>query len=68
MKAKGDKLNKPILVVRDRRTGAIAAHAVECKGAGDNWACTQTVEDIVEMGYDGESVVTKCDQEPAIKK
>ena len=68
LKAKGDKLNKPIIVVHDRRSGAIAAHAVECKETGDKWACTRTVEDAVEMGYDGESVVTKCDQEPAIKK
>ena len=68
LRSKGERTNKPIVVVHDRKSGGVAAHAVESKGTGDKWACPRIIEDTVEMGYDGEAIVTKCDQEPAIKR
>jgi len=56
----------PVLVGKDRATGALVAHAVPEKGAGLEWTAKQVCRDLVKLGIGGQ-VVLKADQEPALK-
>jgi len=55
----------PVLVGKDRGSGAIVAHAVPEKGAGLQWTAKQLCRDLVKLGIGGQ-VVIKGDQEPAL--
>ena len=62
MNDKGEK--HPIAIV-DRKTKAVMAHMVQCKGAKDDWAIKKVLLDIEDFGYAGAKIVVKSDQEPA---
>ena len=63
---KGDKMNRPMVVVEDRETGTIVAHMCSQKGPGDKWIVGRIGKDIEEMGYGGARIILKCDQESPI--
>ena len=54
----------PILIVKDRRTKAIAAHPMPAKGASHPYPAKALLGDIERLGY--KRVVVESDQEPAI--
>ena len=54
--SKGEKMNRPMIVVEDRETEAIFAHMCSQKGPGDKW--------IVRYGCT--RIILKCDQENPI--
>ena len=64
--SKGEKMNRPMIVVEDRETGAIVAHMCSQKGPGDKWIVRRIGKDIEEMGYGGVRIILKCDQESPI--
>ena len=55
----------PVLVGKDRETGALISHVVPEKGAGLEWTAKHVCRDLVKLGIGGK-VVLKADQEPAI--
>ena len=63
---KGDKMNRPMVVLEDRETGTIVAHMCSQKGPGDKWIVGRIGKDIEEMGYGGARIILKCDQESPI--
>ena len=67
-KEQEDRRNKPVAVVQDRLTVAIAAHMAKCKGLGDKWTAGIIESDTQVFGHAGIHVISKCDQEPAIVK
>ena len=64
--SKGEKMNRPMIVVEDRETGAIVAHMCSPKGPGDKWIVRRIGKDLEEMGYGGARIILKCDQENPI--
>ena len=64
--SKGEKMNRPMIVVEDRETGAIVAHMCSQKGPGDKWIVRRIGKDLEEMGYGGARIILKCDQESPI--
>ena len=64
--SKGEKMNRPMIVVEDRETGAIFAHMCSQKGPGDKWIVRRIEKDLEEMGYGGTRIILKCDQENPI--
>ena len=64
--SKGEKMNRPMIVVEDRETAAIVAHMCSQKGPGDKWIFRRIGKDIEEMGYGGARIILKCDQENPI--
>ena len=64
--SKGEKMNRPMIVVEDRETGAIFAHMCSQKGPGDKWIVRRIGKDLEEMGYGGTRIILKCDQENPI--
>ena len=56
----------PVLVMRDRETRPLSAHAVPLKGAVMEWTAQQVVCDLERLGHDGR-IVIGCDQEAALK-
>ena len=63
---KGERMNKPMIVIEDRETGAIVAHMCSQKGPGDKWIVRRIGKDLEEMGYGGTRIILKCDQENPI--
>ena len=61
-----DKLSFPVMVGKDRKTGAVIAHKVEAKGKGNGYIVKRLITDLEELGYGGTKVIIKCDQENAI--
>lgn len=62
-----DKAEKyPIIAITDRKTKAVMAHMVQCKGIKDDWAVRKVLLDIEDFGYAGAKIVIKNDQEPAM--
>ena len=59
-------MNRPMIVVEDRETGAIVAHMCSQKGPGDKWIVRRIGKDLEEMGYGGARIILKCDQESPI--
>ena len=59
--SKGERMNKPMIVIEDRETGAIVA-----QGPGDKWIVRRIGKDLEEMGYGGTRIILKCDQENPI--
>ena len=59
-------MNRPMIVVEDRETGAIFAHMCSQKGPGDKWIVRRIGKDLEEMGYGGTRIILKCDQENPI--
>ena len=64
--SKGEKMNRPMIVVEDRETGAIFAHMCSQKGIGDKLIVRRIGKDLEEMGYGGTRIILKCDQENPI--
>ena len=64
--SKGERMNRPMIVVEDRETRAIVAHMCSQKGPGDKWIVRRIGKDIEEMGYGGARIIRKCDQENPI--
>ena len=56
----------PELVMRDRETRLVSAHAVPMKGAVVEWTARQVVRDLERLGHHGRSVI-RCDQEAALQ-
>ena len=65
---KGERMNKPMIVIEDRETGAIVAHMCSQKGPGDKWIVRRIGKDLEEMGYGGTRIILKCDQENPISR
>ena len=63
---KGERMNRPMIVIEDRETGAIVAHMCSQKGPGDKWIVRRIGKDLEEMGYGGTRIILKCDQENPI--
>ena len=61
--SQGEKMNRPMIVVEDRETGAIVAHMCSQKGPGVKWIVRRIGKDLEEMGYGGARIILKCDQE-----
>ena len=59
-------MNRPMIVIEDRETGAIVAHMCSQKGPGDKWIVRRIGKDLEEMGYGGTRIILKCDQENPI--
>jgi len=55
----------PVLVGKDRGSGAIVAHVVPEKGAGLEWTAKQVCRDLMKLGLSGQ-IALKGDQEPAL--
>ena len=64
--SKGEKMNRPTIVIEDRETGVIVAHMCSHKGPGDKWIVRRIGKDLEEMGYGGARIILKCDQENPI--
>ena len=64
--SKGEKMNRTMIVVEDRETGAIFAHTCLQKGPGDKWIVRRIGKDLEEMGYGGTRIIFKCVQENPI--
>ena len=64
--SKGEKMNRPMIVVEDRETGTIVAHMCSQKGPGDKWIVRRIGKDLEEMGCGGARIILKCDQENPI--
>ena len=64
--SKGERMNRPMIVIEDRETGAIVAHMCSQKGPGDKWIVRRIGKDLEEMGYGGTRIILKCDQENPI--
>ena len=64
--SKGERMNRPMIVIEDRKTGAIVAHMCSQKGPGDKWIVRRIGKDLEEMGYGGTRIILKCDQENPI--
>ena len=56
----------PVLVMRDRETRMLSAHAVPMKGAVVEWTAQQVVRDLERLGHHGRLVV-RSDQEAALR-
>ena len=56
----------PVLVMRDRETRPLSAHAAHLKGAAMEWTAQQVVCDLGRLGHDGRTGI-RCDQEAALK-
>ena len=56
----------PTLVLKDKDTGALAAHAVPYKGGDSEWVVDQVCRDIQKWGIKGE-VILRHDQENALR-
>ena len=56
----------PVLVMRDRETRMLSAHAVPMKGAIVEWTAQQVVRDLERLGHHGRLVV-RSDQEAALR-
>ena len=56
----------PVLVMRDRETRMLSAHAVPLKGAVVEWTAQQVVRDLERLGHHGRLVV-RSDQEAALR-
>ena len=63
---KREKMNRPMIVIEDRETGAVVAHMCSQKGPGDKWIVKRIGKDLEEMGYGGARIILKCDQENPI--
>ena len=63
---KGERMNRPMIVIEDHETGAIVAHMCSQKGPGDKWIVRRIGKDPEEMGYGGTRIILKCDQENPI--
>ena len=61
-----DKIRCPVLVGKDRQTGAMIAHKVLSKGKGNGYIVKRLIADLEELGYGGSKIILKCDQENAI--
>ena len=59
-------ISKPVLVELDGRTEGVFAHRVDAKGVGDGWPLKKVIEDMGDCAYNGNTITTKCDQEPPI--
>ena len=64
--SKGEKMNRPMIVIEDRETGAVVAHMCSQKGPDDKWIVRRIGKDLEEMGYGGARIILKCDQENPI--
>ena len=64
--SKGERMNRPMIVIEDRETGAIVAHMCSQKGPGDKWIARRIGKDLEEMGYGGTRIILKCDLENPI--
>ena len=51
-----EKLSFPVLVGKDRKSGAIIAHKVEAKGKGNGYIIKRLITDLEELGYGGTKV------------
>ena len=60
-----EKLSFPVLVGKDRKSGAIIAHKVQAKGKGNGYIIKR-LTDLEELGYGGTNILLKCDQESAV--
>ena len=60
-----DAVSLPVVVVKDRDTRAVAAHACPYKGGNAQWVVQQVCRDLNKWGLWG-SVILKCDQELAL--
>ena len=60
---KGERMNRPMIVIEDRDTGAIAVHMCSQKGPSDKWIVRRIGKDLEEMGFGGTRIILKCDQE-----
>ena len=60
------KSSSPVLVGKDRATGAMVAHRVKTKGKGNGYIVKRLVRDLEELGYGGSKVLIKCDQDQSI--
>ena len=56
----------PVMIGKDRRTGAMVAHRVNSKGKGNGYIVKRLVMDLEELGYGGSQVLLRCGQEKAI--
>ena len=56
----------PVLVMRDRETCLLSAHAVPMKGAVVEWTALQVVRDLERLGHHGRLVI-RCDQEAPLR-
>ena len=56
----------PVLVMRDRETRLLSAHAVPMKGGVIEWTAQQVVRDLERLGHHGRLVI-RCDQEAALR-
>ena len=60
------KMHRPVLVGKDRNTGAVVAHVVEAKGRGNGYIVKRIIQDLESLGYGGTRIILKCDQGSAI--
>ena len=60
------KIHCPVLVGKDRLTGAMVAHKVDAKGKGNGYVVRKIIQDLEDLGYGGSKIILKCDQENAI--
>lgn len=57
--------NLPVLVVKDRKSGAVFSHPVPSKGVDHPYGSTQLLKDLESTGY--KRIALKGDQEPSIQ-
>ena len=55
------KMHRPVLVGKDRNTGAVVAHVVEAKGRGNGYIEKRIIQDLESLGYGGTRIILKCD-------
>ena len=62
----GDDDCMTVLVMQESQHRSVWAYPVDKKGATEEWLSAQILEDLETMGLQGEKIVLKSDQEPAI--
>ena len=64
---KKDEESQPIMVVKDRDSGAMCSFLVQKKGAAYDYVIKRTMAFIKELGYAAAKMIIKSDQESAIQ-
>ena len=63
-----EEVDKPIVVYVDRKSGTVGWYEVDNKGKGDGKPAKKLAKDIEDMGYLGNQIIVKGDQEPALRE
>jgi len=59
-----DEAKITAVVMKDKRSGSLWGHRVECKGVADTWSCTRLLKNLETLGR--RDIVLRTDGEPAL--